>query len=215
MPCGCERAIAAARAEEEAEWAEQRRVRFRVLWSRSGVPERYAHVAADGSHYETLAAGRALYVHGPNGRGKTYLACQVAKHYAVRSLYRAGGLWHQRSVRFAAVQDVFTTLRSSWDRWDVTEEDVFSRFAGVDLLVLDDLGKGKPTEWGFEALFNLVNDRYANAKPTIFTSQYSPADLARRYAQADRETVSALQSRLLGWCEPVLLDGPDRRLANG
>lgn len=216
MPCTCPKAVESARCEEEDALRAERRERFREAWARSGVPERYLHVKAERAHYETLAAGRSLYIVGPNGRGKTYLACQVAKHYLARNTYAERGVIRcHKSLRFVAAEEVMLLLRSSWDRWDQTEEDVFQRLLGVDLLVLDDLGKGNPTEWAAENTFHLINDRYANMKPTIFTSQYSPGALSDRFRAAGDATVTAMKSRLLGWCEGIRLEGPDRRLENG
>ena len=212
MPCDCEEARAKAKAEEDERLREERNERFRTAWARSGVPEEYLRVTSDGSQFDTLSSGRSVYIFGPNGRGKTHLSCQMAKHYLVRSIYREDGWWHQKSLMFVEVQDVFTSLKSSWDRWDQTEEDVKSRYVGVDLLVLDDFGKGCPTEWAASQLESIINTRYANGRPMIITSQYSPQDLSKRYSGAGAGTISAIQSRLLGWCEGIRLDGPDRRL---
>jgi DNA replication protein DnaC/primosomal protein DnaI len=106
----------------------------------------------------------------------------------------------------------------------MSEEQVKSRWAGVDLLILDDLGKGVPSEWAAETIFDTINGRWkcnqdrgqrkAGETPrlTIITSQYGIDDLAERYRRAGAETLSAMVSRLRGECEEVRLGGGDKRI---
>lgn len=216
LPCDC----ADAQREAERESAEiERREKaeaFAEVWKRGSVPEEFAHVPAERWAFETaqtLHDGRSLYFLGDNGRGKTYAACQVAKAFLIKSTYRDQMVMRcWRSFQFATAQDVLSSLRSSWDRWDQNEEDVFQRWAGVDLLILDDLGKGVPSEWAAENMFRLVNARWSEHKPMIVTSQYDANDLAGRYAKAGDETMGALMSRLDGWCSGRAFEGPDRRI---
>lgn len=46
-------------------------------------------------------------------------------------------------------------------------------YSSVDLLVIDDLGKEKPTEWVLEKLFLIVNNRYNNYLPIVITTNYN------------------------------------------
>lgn len=218
LPCDCDMAREeAAREKKEAERRERAEA-FGRVWSRSNVPEEFRHVSTTKESFEmaqTLLGGGSLYFLGENGRGKTYTACQVAKAYLIKSTYHDGiamGCW--KSFQFATAQTVLSQLRSSWDRWDQNEEDVFQRWAGVDLLVLDDLGKGVPSEWAAENMFRLVDARWSEHRPMIVTSQYSSDDLAQRYSKAGNETMGALMSRLDGWCAGKRFDGPDKRTGN-
>ncbi len=73
------------------------------------------------------------------------------------------------------------------------------------LLILDDLGAEKPTEWVRERMYEIVNQRYEWMRPIIVTSNLSPAQLAKQVGQR-------VASRLMEMCEVVELDGRDRRL---
>lgn len=216
LPCDC----ADAQREAEMESAEiERREKaeaFGEVWKMANVPEEFAYVPAERWAFDaiqTILDGHSLYFLGDNGRGKTYAACQVAKAFLIRNTYRderVMACW--KSFQFATAQGILSSLRSSWDRWDQNEEDVFQRWAGVDLLILDDLGKGVPSEWAAENMFRLVDARWSNRRPMIVTSQYSSDELADRYAKAGIKTMGALMSRLDGWCVGRSFGGSDRRV---
>lgn len=222
MPCDCERARAAAEEEDRRVEQEERLRAFSRVWSRSGVPKRFLHVSADFGRARPLFDGESMYLVGDNGRGKTHAACQAAKAYLVRNTRRdefvergvtkRGSMRCGVSFKFVAAQDMFSELRSSYDRWDQNESEVLARWEGVDLLVLDDLGKGVPSEWAAETLFKIVNRRWSDGRLTIVTSQYGPSELADRYRKAGDETMGAMLSRIQGDCVEIRLGGPDRRI---
>lgn len=214
---------------------EEKTAILRKVWDRANVPPRFAHVSADFDVARPLFDGKWLYLFGDNGRGKTRVACQAAKACLIRNTARdmvptkdgfaEGSMRCRISFRFIEAQSMLSEVSSSWSRWGMSEEQVKSRWAGVDLLILDDLGKGVPSEWAAETLFDLINARWkANQdqgqrrdgeKPrlTIITSQYGIEDLAERYRKAGTETLSAMVSRLKGMSEEMRLDGPDRRVS--
>lgn len=214
LPCDCPQAKAEAERESAEIERKERAEAFAKAWKRVGVPTMFSHVDADFEMAKPLFAGKSLYIVGENGRGKTHAACRVAKAYLVRNTNRRVTMMRcWKSCLFATAQDVLAQLKRSWSRWDQNEEDVFQRWAGVDLLVLDDLGKGVPSEWAAENLFRLVDSRWSNKRPTVITSQYSTAELSDRFQKAGDETMSALVSRLDGWCDVVAMNGTDLRLS--
>lgn len=215
LPCDCPQAQEEA-ARESAEIERRERAEaFAEVWGRANVPEEFRHVSTTNESFEMaqiLLGGGSLYFMGENGRGKTHAACQVAKAFLIKSTYRDHMVMRcWKSFQFVTAQGVLSSLRSSWDRWDQNEEDVFQRWSGVSLLLLDDLGKGVPSEWAAENMFRLVDARWSEHRPMIVTSQYSSYELEDRYAKAGAETMRALMSRLDGWCAGKVFDGPDRR----
>ena len=231
LPCDCEKALEAKEREQrEIDRAEMAEV-LKGVWERSGVPNRFRHVKADFGRAAPLFDGKWLYICGENGRGKTYAACQAAKAYLIRNTRRdviydsrgekRGPMRCRVSFHFTEAQGLLSEVSSSWDRWDMSEGQVKSRWAGVDLLILDDLGKGVPTEWAAETLFDVLNQRWSSNNDrgehrfrdrlTIITSQYDIRELSERYKKAGNETLGAMISRLEGECDTCRLDGPDRR----
>lgn len=217
MPCDCPESVAASEAEEAERERSERLRAFSEVWTRSGVPEMYQHVKSgkvDFERADKLIEGRALYFVGKNGRGKTHSACQAAKAYLIRNTYRDKVVMRcWKSLMFVTAQAMFSQLKTSWDRWDQNEDDVFQRLLGVDLLILDDLGQGVPGEWSAANVLRLIDERGTAGKSIAITSQYTIEELSDRYDKAGDGTMSAMMSRLDGWCDVIAIDGPDRRLA--
>jgi DNA replication protein DnaC len=99
---------------------------------------------------------------GPYGCGKTHLAAAIA-NYARREL--------SMSPIFAVVPDLLDYLRSTFaPDSDTTYESRFDAVRSTDLLILDDLGTENTTPWAREKLFQIVNHRYMERLPTVFTT---------------------------------------------
>jgi DNA replication protein DnaC len=146
---------------------------------------------------ENKEAGRGLYFCGGVGTGKTHLAVAVMNELMQRK--RVPSL-------FVTVPEFLDNLREAYmipgrdlDEWMDTVKN-------ADLLVLDDLGSERPTEWVRERLFVIVNHRYREALPTLFTSNIGPKDLA---SQLGERTAS----RIIAMCDWISLEGEDYREA--
>lgn len=72
------------------------------------------------------------------------------------------------------------------------------------MLLLDDLGAAKTSEWTAELTYRLINHRYEHLRPTLITTNLPTADL--RTTLGDR-----IASRLAEMTQRVILTGPDRR----
>ncbi|GGV01609.1 hypothetical protein GCM10010495_10900 [Kitasatospora herbaricolor] len=89
-------------------------------------------------------------------------------------------------------------------RQGVDSEQEMRALMACPLLIIDDLGAAKATEWTEALTLRLVNHRYEYMLPTIFTTNLPLGDI--RAALGDRTA-----SRLAEMCERVILTGPDRR----
>lgn len=212
MPCQCARAQHDLIRDEVELELNKSMAAFSKVWDRADIPVWFRDVEPDPTYNEAIDSGRAVYLTGRNGRGKTYTACAIAKSWLMTHTVTKNGMTYcERSLRFLTSQQMESLLKSSWKKWDVSEEDLFQRWIGVDLLILDDVGKGITDERLAENFFRLLSDRWSDRRPMIITSQYKTPDLARRLC-ADDNTLDAMLSRLRGWCVGRVLDGPDRRL---
>jgi DNA replication protein DnaC len=106
-------------------------------------------------------AGRGLWFHGTVGTGKTTLALLVAR------AARAAG----RSVAIYSVPLLLAEMRHTFGADSADSHlDLFRRLTAVDLLVLDDLGAERQTEWVLEQLYSLVNERWQDQRSMVVTS---------------------------------------------
>jgi DNA replication protein DnaC len=112
------------------------------------------------------------------------------------------------------VADVLRAIRSCFDKKGQTEDEVIQSFISPQVLVLDDLGKERPTEWALEQLFAVINARYDACKPLIVTTNYGGTDLVRRLTpkgETDDTTARAIVDRLRETSIVIKLEGKSWR----
>ena len=150
---------------------------------------------AGGRVMPAVGHGPSLLLFGPVGTGKTY------ESFGAIRLLAATGV----QARWAAISaaDLYAALRP---RTGIDSEQEFRRYADTDVLLVDDIGAGKQSEWTEEVNFRLVNARYENQRPTIFTTNLKAEQI--RKALGDRVT-----SRLNEMCTRIAITGGDRRSA--
>jgi DNA replication protein DnaC len=114
-----------------------------------------------------LDAGRGLWFDGPVGTGKTSLAILVAK-----AASEAG-----RTYAVFPVPRLLSEIRRTFDA-DASDTymRLFQRLCTVDLLVLDDLGAEKQTEWVLEQLYSIVNERWQDRRSIVVTTNVPDPD---------------------------------------
>lgn len=201
--CDREQRQAAERGELDAVLAEAEK-------ARDGFPLRFRQASTDlpqidewvAQFHANPATAPSLLLLGPTGTGKTHNAYgAVAAAVLVAWQTRIGG-WRKPRWRALTHADLCAALRPRGRDYDPEAE--LRRFRELDLLMVDDLGAAKSTEFVEEATYRLVNGRYEDMRPSIFTSNLAPGEL--REAVGDR-----IASRLVETCVRVVLNGPDRR----
>jgi DNA replication protein DnaC len=144
--------------------------------------------------FARVETGPSLLLIGNTGSGKTYQA-----YGAIRALSVSGA---NCSWTVTTAADMYAQLRP---RHRVDTEEEFEKFSRTTLLVLDDLGAAKGTEWNEEVNYRLINHRYENELPTLITSNVPPKNLAAVLGER-------VASRLVEMAERVVIQGQDRRL---
>ncbi len=208
------------------------------------IPARYEHCELSTFRYDPenpedaklgqarLAAGRfveeypvektGLLFVGSVGVGKTHLAVGILK-----ALIRDKGV----PCRFCDYRELLKSIQNSYNASvPATEMDILRPVFEAEVLVIDELGAVRSTEWVFDTVNYILNSRYNNNKTTIITTNFpdkperpalgdtssTGSEAARRSAQAetlgDRIT-ERMRSRLHEMCKIVdMTEGRDYRL---
>jgi DNA replication protein DnaC len=146
---------------------------------------------------------KGLLLHGPNGVGKTHLAVGMLKQ-----VIRAKGA----RGHFFETRELLRLVRDTYNRSvEETEMDVLGPVLETDLLVLDDLGAERTSEWVQETLGLVVNTRYNARRPTIFTSNLLDLPDGTDPRSFIFQLGARTRSRLLEMCEWVEIGGADFR----
>ena len=114
---------------------------------------------------------------------------------------------------FYDTRELLRVIRSTFNPVTKTAEmDILRPVMEADLLILDDLGAEKPSEWVEETMNLVVNTRYNERRPTIFTSNYEDLPDEAGDPQSLKARVGfRIHSRLHEMCEFLEYDGADYR----
>ena len=138
-----------------------------------------AYSPRDAGTQQALAAATAyavepngwLYLHGSYGVGKTHLLAAIAWSLVDRGV----------GAFYVVVPDLLVKLQATFnDGSDETFAERFKRIKDADVLLLDDLGAEKSTEWAQAQMFDLINSRYLAEKPLVIASNLTPAQIGGR-----------------------------------
>jgi DNA replication protein DnaC len=173
--------------------------------------ERLANALAAAKRFAEAfpAVPKGLCLIGPPGIGKTHIAVSVLR--TVVQTKRARGLFYD-------VRDLLRVIRSTYNPVVRTAEmDILRPVMDAEILVLDDLGAEKPSEWVEETINLIVNTRYNERRPTIFTTNYEDVPDETDLDSLRVRVGFRLHSRLHEMCEFLEYDGGDYRMlpANG
>jgi DNA replication protein DnaC len=155
--------------------------------------------------------GRGLLLTGTVGVGKTHLAVGIAQ-----------ALIFEKGVRafFCDYRELLKRIQESYNAQVATTElQILAPVFEAEVLILDELGAQKPTDWVWDTVALILNTRYNDKRTTLITTNYpnAPAALARDAGKANREETlgdrigERMRSRLAEMCVEVEMRGSDLR----
>lgn len=148
----------------------------------------------------TIDWNDSLFLYGEPGTGKTHLAYGLFKKWR----WSRPESFEWKAV-FISAPRLFLILKDNFKK-DTSQEEVINNFIGKSLLVIDDIGSEKITDFVLESWYTIIDYRYANMLPTLYTSNISIENIACR--MGDR-----IASRLSAG-KVFKLKGEDYRLKN-
>lgn len=150
--------------------------------------------------------GIGVYLYGDKGRGKTHLTACMVNELTDRL----------HSVLFTNFSEISQAIRSTFGKSievgaGKSEQELLRKLSGVEFLFIDDFGTEKVTKGGEDLwlqgkIYDIINDRYVNKKPIIFTSNYSLRELVE-----DRGVSGKTVDRIMEMTEIIKLEGVSYR----
>lgn len=116
---------------------------------------------------------KSTYLYGKVGSGKTLAAANIMLKALKEAYLRGEYLTHC----FISVPEMFIQFKKCYDSKG-SESDLIDTFSNYGILVLDDLGADKTSEWSWNLLYVIINRRYENMLRTVYTSNISLQVLA-------------------------------------
>lgn len=154
---------------------------------------------------------KSLYLTGKAGIGKTSIAIAQMLYNAEQYYCGKVNTNISATLNFITTPELLFKLRQTYNKpinpktHETAEERAVNYYRDIDVLVLDDFGVEKITDWASTMLYLILTDRYENDRVTIFTSNLSLDELTAQLKDA------RLTSRIGGWCDIIEFKGKDRR----
>jgi DNA replication protein DnaC len=145
---------------------------------------------------------RGLLLMGTVGVGKTHLAVSILKGLTERG-YTC--LFYEFGSLLKEIQDSYNVNTRT------SEIGVLSPVLSSEILVLDEVGASKPTDWVRDTMAHIINTRYNDRKLTIFTTNYVDERRSEREETLEDRIGSRLRSRVYEMCKTVNITGTDYR----
>lgn len=207
--CKCE----VERREKEAEEERQRQRAERIAQNRTicfperqmqewtfdnddGANEKLTNIAKRYvAHFDNFRKdGKGLLLYGGVGTGKTYLACMIANALLDKGY----------PVLVTNFSRVLNNLQSNFDH----KQEYLDGFNRYSLLVIDDLGVERGTEFAKAEVYNVIDSRCLSGLPMIITTNLS----VKKLANETEIGYKRIYDRIIEKCYPVEVTGESRRI---
>ncbi|MBT3226274.1 MAG: ATP-binding protein [Deltaproteobacteria bacterium] len=209
-----------------------------MLFNNAQIPSQFYdatfenfEISGNPSLKTALATARFSFKNYQNGKWEGLLfmgGVGVGKTRLVSTMLRDYSLIYGIPCLFREFSSLLSEIKSGYDR-GLSEMSVLQTINNIEILVIDELGKGRRSDWEINILDTIISNRYNMRKTTIFTTNYTDTK-ATSYGEVVRhkdgkgglietekkETLEQrvyprIYSRLKGMCDFILMKGPDFR----
>jgi DNA replication protein DnaC len=152
---------------------------------------------------KTIMEGGGLFLFGKTGTGKTLYASSL-----LLEVIRKHKLEDHSTItgQYTGGSEFFQEIRETMNNPEISSSDVLQKYEEADILILDEIGTEKLSDWVFQMLYLLINYRYEYLKPTIIVNNFGLKQL-RQQLQDER-----IPSRIAGMCKVKHFEGRDYRI---
>lgn len=147
-----------------------------------------------------IAPMKGLYIFGPPGVGKTHLMLAICNRLDERNIPNI----------FVRADTIFDKLRMNVSAGKDMEA-IIEKYCSVPVLAIDEFAQERANEFTLDKMFRIINYRFSNQLPTLFTSNYEPPAVYRTFGEGTK-TVDAMISRIIQMTRIGRLTGKDARL---
>jgi DNA replication protein DnaC len=153
-------------------------------------------------NHDFPAVERGILLSGPVGVGKTHLAVSILMGLSERGF---NCLFYEFGSLLKEIQDSYNPSTKS------SELGVLAPVLNAEVLVLDELGASKPTDWVRDTMAHIINSRYNENRVTIFTTNYLDVQSKPTDETLEDRIGVRLRSRLYEMCRTIEVTGQDYR----
>ena len=151
----------------------------------------------------TSANTNGLIIMGESGVGKTHLAASIANKL----------IENDKIVLMGRLTTLLDMIKETFKNNTKSENELIELYSNVDMIIIDDLGTEKISNWALEELYTIIENRNENRLPIIITTRFNKQGLIERFSQSqDEQLVDAIISKLYQMCYGVTLKSMKKEL---
>lgn len=137
-----------------------------------------------------------LIITGKSGLGKTHLAASIANKL----------IENDKIVLMGRLTMLLDMIKETFRDNTKSENELIELYSNVDMIIIDDLGTEKISQWALEKLYTIIENRNENRLPIIITTRFDKQGLIERFSQSqDEQLVEAIISKLYQMCYGITL----------
>lgn len=144
----------------------------------------------------TSVNNNGLIIMGESGVGKTHLAASIANKL----------IENDKIVLMGRLTTLLDMIKETFKDNTKSENELIELYSNVDMIIIDDLGTEKISNWALEKLYTIIENRNENRLPIIITTRFDKQGLIERFSKCqDEQLVDAIISKLYQMCYGVTL----------